>query len=321
MKFKTLNLLLSALFFIFSYSFAGQSIINEKQENEILREFFWKEFINLPSDKRPKIGVTLSAGGVRGFSHIGAMDVIEASGLPIDYMSGTSMGCIVGSMFTAGVSEDRLLELATNPSLSYISKDLSIIGVIKYVFGNKLFSSEQFQKFIDNEIGSVYYEELSIPFACASADIKTGEKVVFDSGPVALGVRASMNLPGIFAPVEYRQRYLVDGGVVDYIPIDLVKEMGADWVLAVFSLPDYSKSVPTTILGYILRTGDLRGALLTESAEKNANFLIESRVGDIPSFDPRESFKAVEIGAKSAYTALDGMKDNLLLYSVDYVLK
>ena len=319
MKLKSLIFIFLALSFL--NPFAACGVIGDKKENDILREFLWQGFINLPNNKRPKIGVTLSAGSVRGFSHIGALEVIEASGLPIDYMSGTSMGCIVGSMFAAGVSEARMLDLATNPKLSYISKDLSVLGVIKYVFGNRLFSSENFQDFIDAEIGSVYYEDLAIPFACVSADIKTGEKVVFSSGPVALGVRASMNLPGIFAPMEYRQRYLVDGGVVDYMPVDLVKEMGADWVLAVFSLPDYSKSVPTTILGYIIRTGDLRGAFLTENSEKSANFLIESRVGDIHSFDPRQSLKAVEIGARSAYTSLDAMKDNLLLYSVDYVLK
>lgn len=296
-------------------------VIDSKSENDIMREFLWREFINLPADKRPKIGITLSAGAVRGLSHIGAMEVIKSSAMPIDYMSGTSMGCIVGSLFAAGVSEDRMLEIIANPKLSYLSTDLTFVGVLKYVFGNKLFSSENFEDFINAEVGSVNYEELSIPFACVSADIKTGEKIVFDNGPVAVGVRASMNLPGVFAPVEYRQRYLVDGGVVDYMPVDLVRDMGADWVLAVFSLADYSQKVPSTILGYIMRTADLRGAFLTENSEKDANFLIESRVGDISPFDPRQAFKAVEIGAKSAYRSLNPMKENLLLYSVDYVFK
>ena len=318
MKFKSF-ILLAAFIFLNCSAFCGA--LSDKQEDDILRDFLWREFINLPSDKRPKTGVTLSAGAVRGLSHIGAMEVISASGLPIDYMSGTSMGCIVGSLFAAGIGEARMLEIAASPKISYISKDLTFVGVLKYAFGNKLFSSENFQDFINNEVGSVNYEELDIPFACVSADIKTGEKIVFNSGPVALGVRASMNLPGVFAPVEYRQRYLVDGGVVDYMPVDLVRDMGADWVLAVFSLADYSKTVPTTILGYIMRTGDLRGAFLTENSEKDANFLIESRVGNISSFDPRQALTAVEIGAKSAYKALNPMKENLLLYSVDYVFK
>lgn len=286
-----------------------------------MREFLWGEFIALPKNERPKIGVTLSAGGTRGFSHIGAMEVLRVSGLPIDYMSGTSMGCIVGALFAAGLPQDKLTAVATNPSLSYISKDLTLLGVVRYLFGNKLFSSQHFEDFISDKIGSAYFEDLQTPFSCVAADIKTGEKVVFSSGPVSLGVRASMNLPGIFEPVQYRQRYLVDGGVVDYMPVDVVKDMGADWVLALFALPDYSKEVPSTILGYILRTGDLRGALLTQKSEENANFLIASRVGDIDSLDPSQSLTAVEIGAKTTYASLEDMKENLLLFSVAYVLK
>lgn len=316
MKFKILNIVLALLLFA-----PCAHALDQKAEDGILREFLWNEFINLPKEKRPKIGLTLSAGGMRGFSHVGAMEVLGASGLPIDYMSGTSMGCIVGSLFASGVPEERMWQLANNPKLSYISNDLTIIGVIRYIFGNHLFSSQKFQDFISEEIGGLYYEDLDIPFACVSADIKTGEKVVFDSGPIALGVRASMNLPGIFAPVEYRQRYLVDGGVVDYMPVDLVKEMGADWVLAVFALPDYSKTVPSTILGYIVRTGDIRGAFLTENSERNANFVIASRVGDIDFKDPAQAVRAVEIGAKTTYKALDAMKENLLLFSTDYVIK
>ena len=295
--------------------------LKSSEENAILRDFLWHEFVLLPKDKRPKIGVTLSAGGLRGFSHVGTMDVLMESGLPVDYMTGTSMGCIVGALFSAGVSQERMRGLADDMPLSALSSDLTLIGALKFLLNDKLFSSEKFQKFIDSEVGGVYYEDLNIPFACVSADIKTGEKVIFDSGPVARGVRASMNLPGIFAPVEYRQRFLVDGGVVDYMPVDIVREMGADWVLAVFALPDYSKNVPSTIMGYVLRTADLRGAYLTTNAEKSANFVIASRVGDIKATDIKETAEAVDIGAKATIKALDDMKENLLLFSVDYVFK
>ncbi len=313
-------------FFIFAQALFAQAAVgsrglNAKQEDDILRQYLWNKFINLPKEKRPKIGLTLSAGGIRGLSHIGTMEVLRASGLPVDYMSGTSMGCIVGALYTSGVSSQRMWELAKDPKFSYVSKDLTVIGFLKYLLGNKLFSADRFEQFISEEIGGVNYEDLPIPFGCVAADIKTGEKIVFDSGPVALGVHASMNLPGIFAPVEYRQRFLVDGGVVDYIPVDLVKEDGAEWVLAVFALPDYSKTTPSTILGYLVRTGDLRGAVLMENSEKMANYVIVSRVGDINFIDPSQSLRAAEIGAKETYAALDDMKENLLLFSTKYVYK
>lgn len=306
---------------LFLTLFLNSFALTHKEEDALMRDFLWNEFILLPKEKRPKIGITLSAGGLRGFSHVGAMEVLMESGLPVDYMTGTSMGCIVGALFSAGVSQEHMRNLASNISLSSLSSDLTLLGAIKYLFSDRLFSSEKFQDFIDREVGGVYYEDLAIPFACVSADIKTGEKIIFDSGPVARGVRASMNLPGIFAPVEYRQRYLVDGGVVDYMPVDIVRNMGADWVLAIFALPDYSKDVPSTIMGYVLRTSDLRGAYLTTNAEKSANFVIASRVGDIKATDINQTLTAVEMGAKATIKALEAMKENLLLFSGDYVFK
>ncbi|MDR1684503.1 MAG: patatin-like phospholipase family protein [Elusimicrobiota bacterium] len=297
------------------------SAVDDKRQDALLRDFLWSEFISLPAGQRPKIGLTLSAGGVRGFSHVGAMQVLIESGLPVDYISGTSMGCIIGSFYASGMPIERMWDFVNNPELSVLSKDLNVLGFLKFLFGNKLFSSENFGDFISKEVGGVFYENLPVKLACVSADIKTGERVVFDSGPVARGVRASMNLPGIFAPVEFRQRYLVDGGVVDYMPTALVKDMGADWVLAVYALPDYARSVPSTILGYVVRTGDIRGALITENSERTANFLIGSRVGDIDFRDKTQAAVAAEIGLKTAYEALGDMKDNLLLFSVDYVIK
>ena len=317
MNLKVLKLSLILIIFCSSFGFA----LTKKEEDIVVRDFFWANFINLPADKRPKTGITLSAGGMRGFSHVGTLEVLRESGLPIDFMSGTSMGCIISAVYSAGMPFSRMRDLALNLDLSYISKDISTIGIIRYVLGNKLFSSENFEKFIDGEVGGLRFEDLSIPLACVSADIKTGERVVFDSGPMAPGVRASMNLPGIFEPVQYRQRYLVDGGVVDYMPVDLVREMGADWVLAVFALPDYARTLPSTILGYLVRTADIRGAKLAEASEKNANFLLGVRVGDLDFTKPDQATAAVEIGSRTTYEQLDAIKDNLLLFSADYVFK
>ena len=258
---------------------------------------------------------------MRGASHIGVMEVLSESNLPIDYMSGTSMGCIVGALYNAGLPLEHLQDLVNNIKLNYISRDFNIGGILKYLFAEKLFSSEQFQEFIDQEVGSKNYEDLPIPFACVSADIKTGEKVIFDSGPLALGVRASMNLPGVFKPVEYRQRLLVDGGVVDYMPVDLVKKMGADFTVTVYALPSFSPDAPSNVLGYVLRMGDLRGAALTEKSEQTADYVILSRVADIGSANMSQAALAVEIGASSAYLALPQLKEKLIIKGINYVLK
>ena len=318
MPFRLIKLLLAILLCSF-----GQNIfaLNPKEEDAILRDFAWQKFIELPKDERSKIGLTLSAGALRGASHIGVMEVLSEANLPIDYMSGTSMGCIVGALYNAGLPLEHLQYLVTNINTNYISKDFNVGGILKYLFAGKLFSSEEFQEFIDKEVGSKNYEDLPIPFACVSADIKTGEKVVFDSGPLSLGVRASMNLPGIFEPVEYRQRLLVDGGIVDYMPVDLVKKMGADFIVAVYALPSFAGTKPTNIMGYVLRIGDLRGAILTEDSEHQADFVILSRVGEIASSDRTKTNLAIEIGAASAYQALPELKEKLIIKGVNYVFK
>ncbi|MBO4707648.1 MAG: patatin-like phospholipase family protein [Elusimicrobiaceae bacterium] len=319
MSFRLKQILLFSCFLCF----LGQGIfaLNTKEEDAILRDFAWQKFTQLPKDERQKIGVTLSAGALRGASHIGVMEVLSEAALPIDYMSGTSMGCIVGALYNAGLPLQHLQDLVNNIKTSFISRDFNIGGVLKYLFAEKLFSSEEFQEFIDKEVGSKNYEDLPIPFACVSADIKTGEKVVFDSGPLSLGVRASMNLPGVFEPVEYRQRLLVDGGIVDYMPVDLVKKMGADFIIAVYALPSFAGSKPSNIMGYVLRIGDLRGAVLTEDSENQANFVILSRVGEIGSSDRSKTNLAIEIGASSAYQALPQLKEKLIINGVNYVFK
>ena len=313
--------LIKFLLLIFLFCPLGLFALTTQTEDTILRDFAWQEFIKLSKEKRPAVGVTLSAGALRGASHIGVMEVLSEAGLPIDYMSGTSMGCIVGALYNAGLPLEHLQYLVNNINTNYISKDFNIGGILKYLFAEKLFSSEEFQEFIDKEVGSKNYEDLPIPFACVSADIKTGEKVVFDSGPLSLGVRASMNLPGVFEPVEYRQRLLVDGGIVDYMPVDLVKKMGADFIIAVYALPSFAGTKPKNIMGYVLRIGDLRGAVLTEDSEHQADFVILSRVGEIGSSDRSKTNLAIEIGAQSAYQALPQLKENLIMKGVNYVFK
>jgi len=319
MPYRLIKLLLLIILFCFSQ----QNIfaINAKEEDAILRDFVWQKFTQLPKNERSKIGVTLSAGALRGASHIGVMEVLSEARLPIDYMSGTSMGCIVGALYNAGLPLEHLQDLVNNINTNNISRDFNVGGIIKYLFAEKLFSSAEFQEFIDKEVGSKNYEDLPIPFACVSADIKTGEKVIFDSGPLSLGVRASMNLPGVFEPVEYRQRLLVDGGIVDYMPVDLVKKMGADFIIAVYALPSFAGTKPSNIMGYVLRIGDLRGAVLTENSERQADFVILSRVGEIGSSDRSKTNLAIEIGASSAYQALPKLKEELIINGVNYVFK
>jgi NTE family protein len=160
---------------------------------------------------------------------------------------------------------------------------------------------------------------MKIPFSCAAMDIKTGERVVFDSGPLAIAVRASMNLPGVFEPVQYRHRALVDGAVVDYLPVESVRAMGADYVIASVTPPDFYSKTPQTVAAYLLRVGDVRGAAMIEVAAQKANFVLTNRVLDIGTLELDKLHKAGEVGVKEAHKNLKNLQEDILLFAWPYV--
>lgn len=165
------------------------------------------------------------------------------------------------------------------------------------------------------------FEDMPIPFATAAMDIKTGEQVVFDSGPVDIAVRASMNLPGVFDPVPYRHRYLVDGAVVNYLPVNLVKDKGADYIIASVTPPDFYSQTPQSVAAYLLRIGDVRGAAMIENSAQQANFVIQNRVLGVNTLELDKLHQAGEVGIRSAAKNLEALQEDLLLFAIEDVLK
>ena len=290
-------------------------------QDTILRDFLWEEFINLPTEERPKIGLALSAGGVRGFAHVGVLEVLHNAGVPIDMMAGTSMGAVVGSLYAAGLPTDKLWEISQHIQMDTITPDFNLMGLLKLLFLQKLPSSRNLQDFFNQQIGHMRFEDMVIPFATAAMDVKTGEQVVFDSGPVDIAVRASMNLPGVFDPVPYRHRYLVDGAVVNYLPVDLVKQKGADYIIASVTPPDFFSQAPQTVAAYLLRIGDVRGAAMIEESAQRANFVIQNRVLDIGTLELDKLHEAGEVGIRSANNELEALQEDLILFAIDDVVQ
>jgi NTE family protein len=176
-------------------------------------------------NKKPKIGLALSGGATLGAAHIGALQVLESEGIHPDFVAGTSAGALIGATYCAGVPLDELSEIFLSmkwPTLIKISlkKTLSI------------FDTQPMEDFIIKRIGDLDFKDLKIPFAAISCDLMTGKRIVLDHGPLAPAVRASASVPGLFSPVEIDNRLLVDGGVVDNLPVEQVRTMGAGFVIA-----------------------------------------------------------------------------------------
>ncbi|CRK80602.1 patatin-like phospholipase family protein [Neobacillus massiliamazoniensis] len=175
--------------------------------------------------EQPKIGLALGSGGARGFAHLGVIKVLKDEGIPIHLIAGSSMGALVGSFYATGIEINRLYKLSTAFKRKYFL-DFTVpkMGLI---------TGKRVKEFIKIFTHGKNIEELSIPLGVVATDLLTGERVVFKSGPISDAVRASISIPGIFVPVKYRGRLLVDGGVSDRVPVSVAKEMGADIIIAV----------------------------------------------------------------------------------------
>lgn len=281
----------------------------------LLRDHLWREVRQAPSGRRPKVGLVLSAGSLRGVAHVGVIQTLEDAGFPIDLVAGTSMGAVMGSMYAAGMTPKRLREFATSINVGS-GNNLSSASLISLLLFDKLLSSENTELMLRKNIGGIRFDQTLKPFACVSMDVYTGEAIIFRDGDVAKAVRASMNLPGIFRPLEYRHRFLVDGGVVDYIPVDAAKLLGAEWTIASVTETDYTTSRPENVLESLLQVIDIRGSYLSREQRKQANFLIEPPVGDIGMFEDYRIVEAIDKGAVAAASRLEAAKESLILASI-----
>jgi NTE family protein len=207
------------------------------------------------SGTRPKIGLTLSGGGAKGLAHIGILKAIDSAGLKVDYITGTSMGSIIGAMYAVGYSGEEIekiarkvdwdLLLSNQSALSgYVMEEKSEYGkyAVELPWVNHAFrlpsgvleGEELWLKFAEL-FYPVYhiknFDSFPIPFKCIGTDVVTGEGVVLDSGDIVTAIRASMAIPSVFTAVEYGGRRLIDGGVVRNFPVRDVKKMGAEFVI------------------------------------------------------------------------------------------
>lgn len=180
--------------------------------------------------KKPKIGLALSGGGARGLAHIGVLKVLEKAGIPVDLLSGTSIGGLIAAIFAAGFPsadiEARALEI-TRPRTMVKLIDLSPArrGLLE---GNRV------KTFITDLIGEeAAFEDLQIPLSLMAVDLLTAQEIVLTQGALLPAVMATMSVPGIFRPVPLGEYQLIDGGVLNNVPTDLVRKMGADIVIAV----------------------------------------------------------------------------------------
>ncbi len=180
----------------------------------------------MPVSRKPGIGLALSGGAARCIGHIAVLDVLEQEGIPIHAIAGTSAGSIIGALYCAGMPVSEIKHILLNARWT---------DILKFTVPRTgLISSEGIYRFMESILPKKKFSDLLFPFAAVATDMRTGEKVVLNTGSVAMAVQASCSLPIVFTPTEINRKTLVDGGVSSQIPVRTVREvLGTRKVIAV----------------------------------------------------------------------------------------
>ena len=281
-------------------------------DGELLAELLWPGVSRAPAEKRPSVGIALAGGGARAFTHTGVLQAIEYANFPIDYVTGTSMGSIIGAYYASGKPFDDLWQLGPDLVRLGIKRDFLNLGIIKLLFTGKMMAAPNIKNIIEKMFGNMNIEDLRKPFACIAVDVRTGERVVLRTGPVALAVRSSANFPGFFEPIAYNQRYLIDGGVIENVPVDAVKAMGAEWIIA--SVDNIvSDNMPESAYAVLMQVISVRGNLISEESVKKSDFVIDPPVGSISTVAFEKSMEAAYSGLAQTVKDMPAMKKSYML--------
>ena len=196
--------------------------VSSKSTSKVFAELKAKEAV------RPKIGLALGSGGARGLAHIGAIKVLEEHGIPIDLIAGTSIGAMIGGLYAAGLSVREIEEIA-------LSSDWrTVLNVfLEPPLKQGLIKGDKTKAFIEKYLGDKIFDDCRIPFAAVATNLKTGDIVVLDKGRLVPAIRASVSIPLVYCPVEIAGNVLADGALSAPVPVQIVRNMGAELVIAV----------------------------------------------------------------------------------------
>ncbi|MFZ2490597.1 MAG: patatin-like phospholipase family protein [Thermoanaerobaculia bacterium] len=276
---------------------------------------------------RPKIGLALGGGGARGCAHVGVLRALEELKIPVDYIAGTSIGAVVGGLYASGLTSaeiDRILtttdwadifeDRSSFKHLPYRRKEDEIRYLTAFEAGLKrgrlrlptgLRSGQKFNFVLQSALIPVSavddFSKLPIPFKAVAADLETGERVVLDRGDLAQAIRASIGIPGVLSPIERDGRMLVDGGIADNVPVDLVRAMGADIVIAVdVSTPLLERKELGSMVAVLGQMSTILMRRNTVEQLSHADLVLTPEVAKVPSLAFGDAARIIVLGHDEA---------------------
>ena len=273
---------------------------------ERLRRFAYAE-TDRSRTRRPRVGLALGGGFARGIAHVGVLKVFHDNQIPIDCIAGTSVGALVAAAYAGEVPFERMQQLAAVTHFTDFGRlTLSWMG---------LATNERLERYLRRYSSVTRFEELKTPLAIAATDLGTGEAVYFTEGPIGPALRASCAYPGLFLPVEYEDRTLVDGFLAAPVPVDAVRRMGADVVIAVL-LESGSLSRPDNMAGVISRSFAIMQRYAHQDWRGKADLVIEPDVKNFAWDDFQQAPQLVAAGEVAALAALPRIRAKLATAAV-----
>ena len=275
---------------------------------------------------RPKVALVFEGGGALGFAHVGVIDWLEAHHIPVDYVAGTSMGGLVGGLYASGMSPQEIKDFVEGinwsvvlsgqipfPDLSFRRKEDKLAYPNRIEFGlkhgfsipNGLNSGSAVGLLLDDKMLPYYdlksFDDLPIPFRCVATDMTTGREHIFKDGSLPQAMRATMSIPGVFAPVQQGDSVFSDGGAVNNLPVDVARSMGAEVVIAVYlDTGPFDKKELNSLLGVAGRNVSIMVDANEVKNLKDANILLKADLSKFTSGDFEKSAEIIPQGVKVA---------------------
>jgi NTE family protein len=269
--------------------------------------------------KKRRVGLALGGGGAKGMAHIGVLEVLQEEGIPIDLIAGTSMGGLVGALCALGKDSRVMREAALKIN---VMKMLSLADLA--IPRSGLLGGKAVIALLKKLMGKdVKFDELPIPLSLVATDINSGEEVVINQGSVLEGVRATISIPGIFTVVKRENRYLVDGGLVNPVPVSVIEDMGADFVIAVNVMNDVGDRLrrtkkgqqkrlkEPTIFNVLLQTLYIGSYVIAKDSAEGADITINPDTTQINVGEFHRARECIEQGEIAARAAIPEIKRKL----------
>jgi NTE family protein len=252
-----------------------------------------------------RVALVLGGGGAKGLAHIGVLEEFEKEGIPIDLIVGCSAGSLVGA-FYADCPNAAYIKTILEPMKT---KWLLDINLWDARFG--LAQGSAMSRVLKSKLCARNFNELQIPLLIVATDLYSSELFIIGGGPIIPAVQASCALPFIYVPVQLHGRILVDGGVIDPVPVRVAKQVGAEMIIAVDLRDLLPKTLPTNLFGVAKRSAEIALLWQSETCVSTADIIIKPKLGDVGTLDDEHNHFIYEAGKKAAQDAMPAIKARL----------